>query len=111
MSIVNGPNKTLLSASFALSGTGTVVNAVAGKRIKVYAAKVVVNAAIGVSFRDGGSTPLEGSQSLAANGGFIEQVTPPDFLFATSQGNSLDLVVAGSGTAAGRVSYWSDDAD
>lgn len=112
MSIIlgNGAGKTLRSASFSISATGTVVSAVPGKRLKVYAAKVIVDAALGVLFRDGGATALEGSQALAANGGFIEQVTPPEFLFATSPGNSLDLQITGVGTAAGRVSYWDDDA-
>lgn len=111
MSIVLSPGKNLKSISFAIGSTGTVIPAVGGKRLKVYAAKVVVDAAIGVSFRDGGATAIEGTQAFAANGGFAEQVQPPVYLFATSVGNSLDLVISGSGTAAGRVSYWDDDTD
>lgn len=101
--------KTLKSGAFSLSASGTVVSAVSGKRIKVYAVKLVVSAGLNVNFRDGASTNLEGSMALAANGGFVEFVNPPNFLFATTAGNSLDLVVSGTGTVAGRVSYWDDD--
>lgn len=103
-------NKTLKTKDFSLSATGTIVNAVATKRIKVYAIKLVPSAACSVNLRDGGSTGLEGAQSLAANGGYVESVPPPAFLLATAAGNSLDLVISGSATVAGRVSYWDDDA-
>ena len=56
--------KTLKTAKFSLSATGTVVAAVASKRIKVYAYKIVVSAAISVKWRDGASTDLEDLQSL-----------------------------------------------
>ena len=81
----------------------------ASKRIKVYAYKLVVSAALSVKWRDGASTDLEDLQSLAINGGEAESITPPAFLFGTSAGNSLDLVISGIGTAAGRVSYYDDD--
>lgn len=101
--------KTLKSAKFSLSATGTVIASVASKRIKVYAYKLVVSAALSVKWRDGASTDLEDLQSLAINGGEAESITPPAFLFGTSAGNSLDLVISGIGTAAGRVSYYDDD--
>ena len=108
--IDGGAGKTLKSASFSLAATGTVVAAVGGKRIKVFATKLCVSAAISVNFRDGAAAALEGSMPLALSGGFVEVIQPPAFLFATPAGNSLDLVVTGIGTAAGRVSYWDDDA-
>jgi hypothetical protein len=104
-----GTGKTLKSASFSLSATGTVVPAVATKRIKVFAYKVICSASLTINFRDGASTSLEGAQAMAANGGAVESVNPPAFLFATSSGNSLDLIISGTGTVAGRVSYWDDD--
>lgn len=104
-----GSGKTLKTASFALTATGTVVNAVANKRIKVYAVKLVTSAAISVNWRSGAATGLEGAQTLPANGGYTESVNPPAFLFATVAGESLDLVLS-AGNAAGRVSYWDDDA-
>lgn len=108
--IDGGSGKTLKSAAFTLSATGTVVAAVATKRIKVYALKLIVDASISVHFRDGASTALEGAQTLLANGGVVESVNPPSFLFASSAGNSLDLVISGTGNASGRVTYWDDDA-
>ena len=100
--------KNLQTASFSLTATGTVVTAISGLRIRVYAVKLVASAAISVNFRDGGATNLEGAQSLASNGGFVETINPPAFLFQTTAGNSLDLVISGAGTAAGRVSYFAE---
>jgi hypothetical protein len=104
-----GAMKTLKSVAFSRNTTGNIIASVAGKRLKMYAVKLVTDAALTLNFRDGASIALEGSMSLEKNGGFIESIEPPAFLFATSQGNGLDLVVAG-GTAAGRISYWDDDA-
>mgnify|MGYP001584261292 CR=1 FL=1 len=101
--------KTLKTAKFSLTATGTVVSAVGGKRIKAYAYKIVVSAAISVKWRDGAITDLEDLQSLALSGGEAESIMPPAFLFGTTAGNSLDLVISGVGTAAGRVSYFDDD--
>lgn len=106
---VSDSRKTFKSASFSLNATGTVVSAVASKRIKVFVSKVVVSAAISVNWRSGASTDLEGAMPFAANGGSIECVDPPAFLFGTAAGERLDLVISGAGTAAGRVSYWDDD--
>lgn len=105
-----GSGKTLKSAVVSLTATGTVIALVAGKRIKVYAIKLVCSAALVVNWRSGASTALEGAQSIAINGGYVENVNPPSFLFGTVAGESLDLVITGVGTAAGRVSYWTDDA-
>ena len=104
-----GAGKTFKSAVVSLSSTGTVVSLVSSKRIKVYAIKLVVSAALIINFRSGGSTALEGTQSLGINGGYTESVNPPSFLFGTTAGESLDLVITGVGTVAGRVSYWDDD--
>ena len=98
------------SASINLSATGTVIAAVPGKRIKVFAVKLIVSAALSISFRDGASTDIEGAQPYAANAGYVENMNPPAFLFGTTAGNGLDLVITGTGTVTGRVSYWDDDA-
>lgn len=110
MSIVDGlPRKVLKAQSFSLSATGNIVPAVSGRRIKVYSVKLVVDAALSVNFRSGASTALEGALPLAANGGFVEATTPPNYLFATTAGEALDLVITGTGTASGRVSFWDED--
>lgn len=109
--LVNPPatGKTIKTVAFSLSATGTVVAAVVGRRIKVTSVKLIAAAAISVNWRDGAATNLEGAQNIAANGGYTESVDAPDFLFATTAGNSLDLVISGGATAAGRVTYWDDD--
>lgn len=99
----------LKSVAFSLNTTGAVITAVAGKALKIFAVKCIVSAAISINFRNGASTNIEEAMPLAANGGYVESVTPPNFLFQTSQGNGLDLVISGTGTASGRVSYWDDD--
>ena len=105
-----GSGKTLLTASFSLSATGAAIAAITGpnKVIYVYAIKLVVSAALSVSWRSGGSTSLEGAQPIAANGGYVEAVNPPSYLLKTASGESLDLVITGTGTAAGRISYWAE---
>lgn len=106
----SGSGKTLKSAAFNLAATGTVVAAVAGKRIKVYSAKLVTrNNDLDANFRSGAATALEGPQFFLKGGGYVETVNPPAFLFATTAGERLDLVLSGDG-ASGRVSYWDDDA-
>ena len=108
---VSGSNKLLKSAVVNPTETGTLISGVANRRIKVFAYKLVVSANITVNFRDGAATALEGPQDFAAKGGVVEFVTPPEYLFGTTAGNSLDLVVVGTGTVAGRVSYWNSDQD
>ena len=105
-----GSRKTLKTAVVSISATGTVIAAVTAKRLKIYAVKLVCSADLSIKFRDGASTDLEGSQDFLANGGVAEAVTPPEFLFATTAGNRLDLVISGTGTVSGRISYWDDDA-
>jgi hypothetical protein len=106
---VNPQNtRTLLSASFSLNATGTIVNAVSTKRIKVFAIILDSTTAGSCNLRDGASTALEGSMTFAINGGYVRTVDPPNFLYGTTAGNSLDLVVS-SGAFAGSVSYWATD--
>ena len=104
-----GSGKTIKSSAISLTSTGTVISAVPTKRIKVFAIKLICSAALAVNWRDGATTALEGIQSIAINGGYTESVNPPNFLFGTTAGNSLDLVITGVGTAAGRISYWDSD--
>ena len=97
------------SAPISLNSTGTIILAVPGKRIKIFAIKLVVSAIMSIQFRDGQGNVLEGLQAMLANSGFVECVNPPTFLFGTTQGNSLDMVISGAGSVGGRVSYWADD--
>jgi hypothetical protein len=97
--------RPLLSAPFELSSTGTVVAAVPGASICVYAAKVNAIQASAVAWASG-STPLEGAQSYVQYGGYVESVEYPYSLFKTAPGEALRLIVTGQ--VAGRVSYWED---
>jgi hypothetical protein len=101
--------KTLKSAAFNLTATGTVVPAVPGKKIKVFSYVKSFTNNVNSNFRSGASTALEGSIKGLNGSALSESVTPPGFLFATAVGQSLDLVVSTSGVN-GRVSYWDDDA-
>lgn len=104
-------NMVLKSQPFSVSSTTTIVQAVNGKKIKVFGLKLVTSATMSVAWRDGATNMIDGSGPVAANTNQIESVDPPAYLFSTSTGTSLDLVLTGAtGTASGRVSYWSDDA-
>ncbi len=105
-----GSGKTLKRAVINATGTGKLINAVTSKKIKVYSYKLLTSAALTVNFRSGASTALEGPCSFAANGGITENVEPPNSLFETAAGESLDVVISGSGTLAGVIRYWDDDA-
>lgn len=102
--------KTIQSVVLDKSSTGTVIAAVTGKRIKVFAILLTVDAAISVNFRSGASIALEGVQAYEAKGGYTQAVDPPNFLFGTTAGQSLDIVISGAGNVRGRISYWTDDA-
>lgn len=99
----------LKTKSFTLGSTGTVVSAVSGKKIKVYAYSLSTSATISVGFRDGASTAIGVPQTVNVGVPMVETVTPPYSLFSTSTGTSLDLVTVGTGTVSGRVSYWDTD--
>ena len=47
--------------------------------------------------------------TFAVNGGYTRENDPPRYIYGTTAGNSLDLVVS-SGAFAGSVSYWATDA-
>ena len=107
VSVING--KTIKSIVVNISATGTVIAAVATKKIKVFAVKLILSADLSLNFRDGAATLLEGPMPMLANSGYVESVTPPMFLFCTTAGASLDLVIVGAGSVLGRISYWDDD--
>ena len=89
--------------------TGVVVPAVPGKRIKVYGIILDTLGTISVGFRSGASSMLQGMMPYAAKVGYIAVVSPPTFILATAVGDSLTLVISGSGTVSGHVIYWDDD--
>jgi len=108
VAIING--KTVKSAAVDINATGTVISAVALKKIKVFAVKLILSAPLSLNFRSGATSLLEGPMPMTANSGYVESVTPPMFLFCTAVAENLDLVILGAGTVSGRISYWDDDA-
>src|SRR5690606_39853062 len=82
----------LKTAVLDADSTGTVIAAVTGKELRVYAVVMVCDAALDVNFRSGDSDDLEGAQTYAESGGRAESVTPPYYLFKTAAGESLDIV-------------------
>lgn len=100
--------KQLLSVPFSLSASNNVIPAVPGIRIKVYALVLNASGVTTCAWRDGSSSLLEGTMVFADHGGYARDVDPPSFIYATSVGNGLDLVVT-TGTASGSVSYWATD--
>jgi len=88
----------------AASGTSVnIVTGVAASNINVYAYKLVCGSTLSLSWLDE-LTAMEGSQFYAANGGVVESVSPPSYLFRTGTGSALKL--ATTGNVAGRVSYF-----
>lgn len=51
-----------------------------------------------------GTGDLEGAQSYAANGGAVENVNPPAYLFQGGTGSNINISTTGS--VAGRASYF-----
>ncbi len=107
-----GAGKTLKSAVINVTATGNVIAAVASNTLQVYAYAYTTSAAnMTVTWRDGATTLLSGPYQLGANPfGVAESVNPPAFLFKTGSGNALAIVVGGTGTVGGRVSYWEETA-
>lgn len=102
-------SKQLFSLPFSLNASANVVPAFPGKRIKVYGVVLNASGITVTAWRDGSSNNLEGLMTFADKGGYARQVDPPNFIYGTTVGNGLDLVVSG-GTASGSVSYWATDA-
>jgi hypothetical protein len=94
----------LLSALIEASANTTIVAASAGKRIRVYAVKVVAGTMATTSWTDTALVPLEGTQVLPGTGGYAESVDPPSFLLSTVIGRGLRIVT--DAQVGGRVSYW-----
>ena len=96
------------SKSFSLTSTGTVLTGLPERRFKIYAYKITTTAPLSLTWRDGSTLLLEGAYDPIKNVTLTEGVSYPSFLFKTSSGNNLDLVVSGSGTVSGRLSYWDE---
>ncbi len=107
-----GSGKTLKRAVVNTSTSGAdVVAAVATKRIKVYSYAVQATGTVNVYLRDGGAgSALTLTWNLQAReGASVSGVNPPAFLFGTTAGNALQVVLSAAVTVGIEVTYWDDD--
>ena len=95
-------------AAVAASGIGDnqVVNAVAGKQVKVLSYVLVAAGAVSVQWQDDGGANLSGVMALAANG----QVNPSGGsdaipLLVTAVGQGLDLNLSAAVAVGGHITY------
>lgn len=102
--------KTLKSApiDFALTGDQTIIAAVPGRRIKVYAIMLNTVLALTVRFKSGGNN-LTGAIALGVNSVVNIATAAPSFLLATNIGEAFVMNLGTAIQASGFVSYWDDD--
>ena len=96
--------------SDALNGNNTIVAAVAGARIKVYAIHFNVVGTVNMKWVDGIVGDLTGDMNFQAREGYTDAVTPPAFLLATTAGEALILNLSDTIPVDGWIAYWDDDA-
>lgn len=95
--------RAVISASSL--GNNEIVAAIAGASIVVIGYCIVCTTAVTVKFKSGtGGSDLSGAMPCGANGGLI---TPqwPDGHFATTAGESLNLVLGGAVQVSGYLYY------
>jgi hypothetical protein len=103
--------RTLKTAviSAATAATHSIIAAVTGKVIKVYAVHLVCSAANTVNFENG-TTDTTGVMSFAANGGMTTAVNPPAYLLETAAGAAFQMTLGSAQQVSGWVAYWDSDA-
>lgn len=100
---------TALTPKFAvvnLSSTGTVIAAVASKKIRVLAVQAVASAGVtSVTWKSGaGGTALTGPQTWGAAGGTVLPYNPVGW-FETASNTLLELSFTGTATLGGSITY------
>ena len=86
-----------------LTNTGTLVAAVANKRIRVYAAVMVAGSAVDVKFRSN-TTDISATFPLAANGGCVLPEAKAGW-FQTAVGEALNLNMSAATTVGVQLIY------
>ena len=95
--------------SDANSGDNTILSAVSGLRIKVYAIHFNVTGTVNMKWLSG-STDLTGDMNFQAREGYTAAVNPPAILLQTAAGEALILNLSGAVAVDGWIAYWADDA-
>lgn len=95
----------------ATSGNNTIVDAVAGKKIRVYDVVLIAADAMTVRFESGaGGTALTGQMTVGAGSGFAPGFNPMGH-FETAAGDLLNLELSSAVSADGWLMYGLIDAD
>lgn len=107
-----GSGKTLKRAVLNTStDNADVIAAVASKRLKIYSYAIQATGTVNVFLRDGSAGgALTPTYNFQAREGVVESVDPPNYLFATTAGNELEVDLSGAVTVGIAISYWDDDA-
>lgn len=113
---VAGPEPQTISKSLktalidhGASGDNTIVAAVTGKRIKVYAVLLVVSGAVNCRWKRA-TTNITGDMNFGGKGeGYAMAVRPSAFIMATGAGEALILNLSAAVAVDGLVCYWDDD--
>ena len=102
---LTGLKRAAVSVTTAGAGNGTLVAAVTGKIIRVYAVTLSSTAAVNIKFQSGtGGTDITGPLALAATGGFSAAFSPVGH-FETAEGALLNLNLDAAATVGGWVLY------
>ena len=92
-------------ATISLTATGTVVAAVAGKRVRVLAYLVVCTAPNAITWQTStGNVPLSGSMSFGTSGGVSAPFSQVGH-FQTVSGDSLSLLLGSATQVSGHLTY------
>jgi hypothetical protein len=108
--------KTIKSVTGSGNSTQTVVAAVGGKRIKVFAVELLTASVnvVTVTFKSGaGGTALRTYPLQASTGavtGLVASVEPPGWFFGTAAGDLLEIAFSAAETVTWNLSYFDDDA-
>lgn len=112
--------KSIKTVAFSLAATGDAIAAVSSKKIKVLGYSMQsINDTMTAQFRDGGAGALVSQLwTFNAREGVSKPALPPNYwttvvkpiYFETTAGNALQLVITGTGTIKGEVTYFDDDA-
>ena len=105
---LTGLKRVKIDATVAGPGNSTLVAAVTGKRIRVYAVVLSNNAAVltTVKFQSGtGGTDITGPLEMAASGGGFSAPFSPVGHFETADGALLNLNIDVAATVGGWLVY------
>jgi hypothetical protein len=115
--LTTGSGKTIKSKTGSASATFTIVAAVASKRIKVTGLSLMTSSTtpVTVTFKDAAAGTGIGTYILQAitgtNFGISDRgVSSPDFIFATSASNLLEMSFSAAVAVTYNLTYFDDDA-